>query len=76
MRKAFLVCAVVELVYKFNEKSTRSDLKGKLIAKVSFKLFLGSHIYIHINKYHRTPARTSACRVKNVFINNKFVSTN
>ena len=45
MRKECLKCAVVELVYKFDEKSTASVLKGGSTAKVPFKL-LGSH-YIH-----------------------------
>ena len=48
MRKAFLKRAMVELVYKFAEKSTACVLKGNLTTKVSFKLFLGSHTYIHI----------------------------
>ena len=56
-RKAFLEGAVVELVYKFNEKST---------AKVSRPLkchsnFLGV-TYI-TSPDHITPARACACRV-------------
>ena len=51
---------MVELVYKFHGKSTASVLTGESIAKVPFKLFMGSnaykhtHIYIlhtHINRY-------------------------
>ena len=34
MRKAFLECAVIELVYKFVEKSYCECLKGESIAKV------------------------------------------
>ena len=45
MRKAFLKCAVVELVYKFDEKSYRECLKGELIAKVRFKIFFGPQTY-------------------------------
>ena len=53
MRKAFLERAVVDLVYKFDEKSTTSVCKGESIAKVPFKHFWGHihiqiHIYIHI----------------------------
>ena len=48
IRKAFLELAVVELVYKFDEKSTASVLKGESTAKVPFKLFMG-HIHIYIN---------------------------
>ena len=41
---------MVELVYKFDEKSTTSDRKGELTAKVLFKLFWGhiSILCIHI----------------------------
>ena len=39
-----------ELVYKFDEMSTTSVLKGELTAKVPFKLFW-CHIYIHIIIY-------------------------
>ena len=41
MRKAFPECSVVELVYKFDEKSTASVRKGKTTSKVPFKLFFG-----------------------------------
>ena len=44
-RKAFQEHAVVELVYKFDEKSTTSFCKGESSAKVPFKLVL-SHTYI------------------------------
>ena len=47
-RKAFLERTVVELVHKFDEKSTASVCKGKSTTKVPFKLFGGSHTYIHI----------------------------
>ena len=40
---------MVELVYKFDEKSAESVLKGKSTNKMSFKLFLGGgHMYIYI----------------------------
>ena len=50
MRKAFLKRAMVELVYKFAEKSTACVLKGNLTTKVSFKLFWG-HIHTYIHTY-------------------------
>ena len=37
---------MLELVHKFNQKSTASDWKGKSTAKVPFKLFWG-HIYMN-----------------------------
>ena len=37
IRKVFLECAVVELVYEFEEKSTTSVSKGKSITKVPLK---------------------------------------
>ena len=46
MSKAFLERAVVKLVYKFDKKSTASVWKGESTAKVPFKLFFGSYIYI------------------------------
>ena len=54
MRKAFLERAVVELVYKFDEKSTA---KGKSITKVPFKQFWGSYTYMYIYIYllHTSP---------------------
>ena len=52
-RKVFLE-HVVQLVYKFDEKSTASVGKGKLTAKVPFKLFLVTYIYTY-NKW--TPAQ-------------------
>ena len=45
-RKAFLEHTVAELVYKFDGKSTTSVRKVESTAKVPFKLFLGSYIYI------------------------------
>ena len=39
---------MVELVYKFNEKSTTSVSNGKLTAKVPFKLWGGGGGHIHI----------------------------
>ena len=47
MTEAFLERAVVELVYKYDEKSTMSV---ELTAKVPFKLF-GVIYYIHINEH-------------------------
>ena len=38
-RKALLEKPVVELVYKFDEKSYRECLKGESIAKVRFNLY-------------------------------------
>ena len=38
--------AVIELVYKFDEKSTTSVCKGKATSTVPFKHFWGSYIYI------------------------------
>ena len=49
MWKAFLEHTMVQLVYKFDEKSSTSDLKGILTAKVPFKLFGGSHTHINIH---------------------------
>ena len=46
IRKTCLEHTVVELVYKFDEKSTASVRKGKSTAKVLFKPFC---IYKHIN---------------------------
>ena len=40
---------MVELVYKFDDKSAESVLKGKSTAKVPFKLFWGGVRHIHIN---------------------------
>ena len=57
-RKAFLECAVVELVYKFDEKSTMSVGKGESTAKVPFNLFVFLVTYIYIFYIHtskRTP---------------------
>ena len=61
MRKVFLECAVVELVYNFDQKSTVSLSKGESTAKVSFKLFWGSYkyIYIYIYTVYLLPARAS-----------------
>ena len=45
---------MVELVYKFDEKSTASVRKGKSTAKVPFKPFCGSHtvyVYKHNNNH-------------------------
>ena len=41
---------MVEVVDKFNKKSTASFRKGKWIAKVPFKLILG-HIHVFIHTY-------------------------
>ena len=46
---------MVELVYKFNEKSNVSVRKEELTAKVPFKLF-GGHIHTYIYIYKWTPA--------------------
>ena len=56
---------MVDLVYKFNEKSTTSVSKGKLTAKCQYN-FLGCHIhmYMDISPDHITPACACACRVK------------
>ena len=51
---------MVELVYKFDEKSTAIVLKGVLTAKVPFF----GHIFTHINGHqHRphNPLLTQAC---------------
>ena len=40
---------MVELIYKFDKKSAAILWKGKSTTKVPFKVFVGSHIYIHIN---------------------------
>ena len=63
--EAFLGCAVVELVYKFNEKSTASVGNGEDRPLMCHSNFLGgSHIipYIHLNRHHTlTPACPCAC---------------
>ena len=62
MRKVFLDHAVVELVYKFDEKSTASVQKGESFAKVLFKRSWGSHTYILIYKIDtNTDHITTAC---------------
>ena len=40
---------MVDLVYKFDEKSTTSVSKGELTAKVPFNLLGHIHANIHIN---------------------------
>ena len=42
-RKAFLVKAVVELVYKFDEKSYRECLKRQVVSEVRFKIIFFDH---------------------------------
>ena len=54
MRKVFLEKAVLEPVYKFDEKSYRECLKGKSIAKVRFNFFLTTNIYIYIYQDTKT----------------------
>ena len=61
MRKVFQECTVVELVYKFDEKSTASVGKGELTAKMSFKLFWGSYIYIYIISGHQSQSHITPC---------------
>ena len=46
--ESFLEQAVVELVYKFDEKSYCVSLKSESIAKVRFKIFFGPQTYKHI----------------------------
>ena len=41
MRKAFLECAVAELVYKFDEKSNCKCLKSESTSKMLFNFYLG-----------------------------------
>ena len=59
MRKAFLEKAVVELVYKFDEKSYRECEKvSRSLKYVRFKIiFVHKHIYIYMdtNTDHFTP---------------------
>ena len=54
--KAFLERAVIELVYKFNEKSTTSVRKGESTAKVPFLLFGGHNIHTRRSVEHWTRA--------------------
>ena len=50
-RKVFLEKAVVELVYKFDEKSCCECLKGESIAEVQFNFFWSSNIMYIPSKY-------------------------
>ena len=75
-RKAFLEKAVVELVYKFDEKSYRECLKGESIAKVRFNFFcpqiyLYTHIYIWTPTPITLPCLRCACGVKIHFISGR-----
>ena len=57
---------MVELISKFDEKSTVSVQKSELTAKMPFKIFRG-HIRTYnmdTNTDHITAARTCTCRVK------------
>ena len=60
---------MVELVYKFNEKSTMSVSKGESTAKMQFNIF-GSHTYIHIYAigHHFDHVRTVHASVSGVKI--------
>ena len=54
MRRAFLERAVVELVYKFDEKSYCECLNGESISKVRFKYFF-VHKHMDTTTDHFTP---------------------
>ena len=47
--------AVVELVYKFDEKSYCKCLKGESISKVRFKIFFRPQTYMDTTTDHFTP---------------------
>ena len=57
MRKAFLEKVVVELLYKFDEKSYRDCLKGELIAKVRLKNIFGPQTSFDLFKRMQVDAR-------------------
>ena len=57
---------MVEIVYKFDEKSTMYVLNGKSAAKVPFKLFGVTYLYtyiicIHINGHQPNHINPSSC---------------
>ena len=63
--RAFLKRTVVELVYKFNEKSTASVCKGKSTANVPFKLFWKSYTYnIYVINGHQPRSHNSCSRMR------------